>query len=320
VNNVKYSMRRVLALTLCSIAWVYAPAAVSGSGYEDSGRMERIRSLGLKSLPGRMPTFYSPGAEARARYLQGLLGGEVAYYATVFHVRFNPITMAVLNPQQWPSVAGREPYGMPSVDGTHPAVFVMPARWEEVTWMVVPGREHVPPAMLRQALVSGKTWDQVKLEGCDGIGTHEIGHSIIQQLGIDPQTKWFNEFLASFAGYAYLKAKAPAQALSNEIFWTAGLDGSPHPFTRLGDFESKYDQLQQDYPGNYGWYQLALDQRVLAIYAQSGIGYLKAIKREFAPGGPPLDSAQLLNKLDRISPGWKTWAAHLEAGDVRAAY
>ena len=280
--------------------------------------MDAIQSLGLKSIPGSMPTFYSPHTLVRAKYLQGLLGGEIQYYAQHFDVAFRPVTMAVLSAEQWPNVAGDEPYGMPSMDGTRPPVFVMPASWNEVTWMVVPKREQVPPAILRRALANGKQWNQVKFEGCDGIGTHEIGHSVIDQLGIDPQTKWFNEFLASYAGYAYLKARDPGQALSNEIFWTIGLKNSPHPFTQLADFESKYDELQQRYPGNYGWYQLALDQRVIEIYRQSGVDYLQQIRKQFPTGGPKLDSVQMLNELEVISPGWKAWAARLEAGHVNA--
>jgi hypothetical protein len=314
----RYSPHLVLAFSVFLRVSLYAPAAEAGSGPEES-RMDGIKSLGLRSIPGSLPTFYSPHAEARARDLQGLLGGEIAFYSDLFHVPFGPITLAVLDPQQWPSVAGEEPYGMPSVDGTRPAVVVMPVSWNEATWMVVPKREEVPPAMLRKALVKGTKWDQVKFEGCDGIGTHEIGHYVIRQLGIDPQTKWFNEFLASYVGYAYLKTKVPSSALSNEIFWTVGLDNSPHPFTKLDDFESKYDELQEKYPGNYGWYQLALDQRVIEIYAQSGVEYLREVRKEFPSGVQSLDSAQLLNKLERISPGWKAWASHLEAGQVKAA-
>jgi len=313
----KLFLRKVLALPLLSALCLHPAAAETAPRSEGLTRMDGIKSLSLDSIPGSMPTFYSPHAEARAKYLQSLLGGEIAYYAEVFHVPLNPITLAVLDPQQWPTVAGGEPYGMPSVDGTRPAVFVMPVSWDEVTWMVVPKREEVPPAMLQKALANGKKWDQVKFEGCDGIGTHEIGHSIIRQLGIGAQTKWFNEFLASYVGYAYLKAKAPAQALSNEIFWTVGLDNSPHPFTKLDDFESKYDQLQQEYPGNYGWYQLAFDQRVIEIYGQGGVEYLRKVRSEFPAGAPILDSAQLLNKLEKITPGWKQWAAHLEAGNVK---
>jgi hypothetical protein len=276
--------------------------------------MDGIKSLGLRSIPGSMPTFYSPHGEARAQYLRSLLGSEIAYYADQFHVSFGPVALAVLDAPQWPTVAGDEPFGMPSVDGTNPAVVVMPVSWDEVTWMVVPKRKEVPPAMLRKALASGKRWDQVKFEGCDGIGTHEIGHFIIRQLGIDPQTHWFNEFLASYVGYAYLKAKDPGQALSNEIFWTVGLNKSPHPFTKLDDFETKYDELQQKYPGNYGWYQLAFDQRVIEVYRKLGMDYLREVRKEFPTGTPTLNNSQILDKLERISPGWNAWALRLENG------
>ena len=279
-------------------------------------RIDAIKSLGLASIPGNMPAFYSPDAETRARYLQGLLGGEIAYYEEQFHFHFDPVALAVLDAPQWPKVAGDEPFGMPSVDGTNPPVVIMPASWDKVMWMVVPRRKEVPPAMLRKALSTGRHWDQIKFEGCDGIGTHEIGHFIIRQLGIDPQTKWFNEFLASYVGYAYLKAKEPGQALSNEIFWTVGLGHSPHPFTKLDDFESRYDELQQKYPGNYGWYQLALDQRVIEVYESGGVEYLRRIRKEFPTGGVPLSSAQLLDRLDMISSGWKAWGLRLEAGNV----
>jgi hypothetical protein len=318
-SRLKYSRQLVQSFSVLLLWCFHSPTAKSESESQKSNRMDGIESLDLESIPGSMPTFYSPHARQRAKYLQDLLGGEIAYYAQVFQVPLTPITLAVLNPQQWPTVAGREPYGMPSVDGTRPAVFVMPVSWDPVTWMVVPKREEVPPTMLRKALANGKKWGQVKFEGCDGIGAHEIGHSIVRQLGIEPQTKWFNEFLASYVGYAYLKAKAPAQALSNEIFWTAGLAESPHPFTKLDDFESKYDQLQQEYPGNYGWYQLALDQRVIEIYAQNGVEYLREVRKAFPAGAAKLDTAQLISKLESISPGWTAWAAHLEAGNVKAA-
>ncbi len=318
IDNLKRSCHSFLALSALLPLLLHAAGAETVSGADGSRRMDGIKSLKLESIPGSLPTFYSPHAKERARYLQGLLGGEITYYAHLFRVSFSPVAMAVLNVQQWPVIAGDEPYGMPSVEGTRPAVFVMPVSWDEVRWMVAPRREEVPPGMLQRALAKGKTWARVKFEGCDGIGTHEIGHSIIRQLGIDPQTKWFNEFLASYVGYAYLKATDPGQALSNEIFWTVGLTKSPHPFTKLDDFERKYDELQQKYPGNYGWYQLALDQRVIEIYKQSGTDYLREVRRDFPAGAPTLDSAQLLNRLERMSPGWKEWAAHLEAGTVDA--
>jgi hypothetical protein len=230
---------------------------------------------------------------------------------------FAAVTMAVLNTEQWSKVAGEDPYGMPSVGESNPYVFVMPASWAQVTWMPFPKRAAVPPAILRQALANGRTWNEVKFEGCDGIGTHEIGHAIVDQLGIDSQTHWFNEFLASYVGYAYLKAKHPREALSSEIFWTQGLD-APHPFTKLDDFESRYDEIEQKYPANYGWYQLALDQRVIEIYRRGGVQFLHSVRSAFPKHGPKLNTTQVLDKLEALSPGWKSWSMRVEAGDVEA--
>ncbi len=313
------SLPAITLLTAMLPSCLHATPFENSGAADDSKRMVSIRALRLESIPGAMPTYYSPHSATRAKYLQGLLGGEIAYYSKQFHVDLAPVTMAVLDAQQWLKVAGDEPYGMPSVDGTSPAVFVMPASWKGVTWMIVPSREEVPPDMLRKALANGKKWNQVKFEGCDGIGTHEIGHSIIRQLGFDPQTRWFSEFLASYTGYAYLKATDPEQALSNEIFWTVGLGKSPHPFTRLDDFESKYDELQQTYPGNYGWYQLALDQQVIEIYRQRSLEFLRQVQRAFPRGGPTMNSAQVLDKLEGISAGWRAWATLVESGTITAA-
>ena len=115
---------------------------------------------------------------------------------------------------------------------------------------------------------------------------------------------------------AYIKTKNPRQGLSNDIFMTQGLD-APHPFTKLESFENQYDELMQKYPANYGWYQLFLDQRVIELYRQRGVDYLRNIQAAFPKGGPTLTSQQVLEKLEFISPGWKSWAQRVEAGDVK---
>jgi hypothetical protein len=143
---------------------------------------------------------------------------------------------------------------------------------------------------------------------------------LTRQLRIDPKTHWFNEFLASYVGYAYLKAQQPRRVLSNEIFWAVALENSPHPFTRLDDFEARYDELQEKYPANYGWYQVALGQRVIEIYRDYGVGYLKTMRSAIPAGDPAMDSHQLLNTLERISPGWRAWAQQMQQETLSAGY
>jgi hypothetical protein len=230
-------------------------------------------------------------------------------------VQFAPVTLAVLTPDHWPKIVD-EPYGMPSISDSPPYVFVMPESWEGVTWMPFPKREDTDPDLVARALVAGRTWNRVRLECGDGIGTHEIGHSIVRQLGIAPQVLWLDELLASYVGYAYLAAKDPMRALSTDIFATDGLKHSAHPFTRLEDFESNYTTLSQKYPANYVWYQFSFDQRVRQTFRQRGVDFLRQLQVTLPTGGPKLDTTQVLAKLETINPGWEAWAARVNSGEI----
>ncbi len=281
-------------------------------------RLTQLTALNDPTLPGSMVTHYTPGHIERARRLQSLLDGELNFYETQFNTRLEPVTLAVLDAGQWPKVAGSLPYGMPSMSYGKHGVFVMPARWEEVTWMPFPRQGDTDPTLLKKALGTGKSWRTLLNEGADGIGTHEIGHQIVFGLKITPMTHWQNELLASYIGYAYLQAKHPDEVQANELFWRAGLTGS-HPYTSLADFEGKYQELSEKYPANYGWYQCALDQRVIEVYRQSGLDFVKQMQQAFPPNGPELDTNSVLDKLENLNPGWKAWAQQVGSGKIKVA-
>ena len=274
-------------------------------------RQKKLAALHDPFLPGAMPVYYSPGQKARAKFLQNLLSGEIAFYADAFNVHFAPITLAVLNPDQWGKVVIFA-YGFPSVS-SQPFIFTMPSDWSKSTVVPFPQRRDVDATILSRARSEGHTWKDLQYEGGDGIGTHEIGHSITHELGIDPQTRWFREFFASYIGYAYLRAKAPKEVLGNEIFWKAGYLNSPHPHTDLNYMETNYVDLTTKEQINYAWYQFALDQRLLEVYRQQGLSFVFKVKESFPADGPKLNTAQVLDKLEAIQPGWKAWAENLAA-------
>lgn len=195
-------------------------------------RLSQLTALNNPTLPGRMVAYYTPGNIERARRLQSLLDGELNFYETQFNTRLEPVILAVLDAGQWPKVAGKDPYGMPSMSYGKHGVFVMPTRWEEVTWMPFPRQEDIDPTLLKKVLGTGKSWRTLLNEGADGVGTHEIGHQIIFGLKIQPITHWHNELLASYIGYAYLQEKHPDEVPANKLFWRAGLTGS-HPWPTL---------------------------------------------------------------------------------------
>jgi hypothetical protein len=194
-----------------------------------------------------------------------------------------------------------------------PSIFTMPSDWSKSAVVPFPHKADVDAATLKRILAEGHTWKEFQYEGGDGIGTHEIGHSIIHQLGIVPQTRWFLEFLASYAGYAYLHAKAPKEVLGNEVFWKVGYLNTPHPHTDLNYMETNFVDLTTKEQINYAWYQFALDQRLLEVYRQQGLSFLFKVKESFPADGPKLGTDEVLNKLEAIQPGWKKWAQNLAA-------
>lgn len=280
-------------------------------------RMDSIRALGIPRLEGgTLLTYYSPGSEERARSLQAFVEGERIFYRAKLGVQLNDLVLAVLNPRQWPRVSAPIPYGMPSVEG-HPRVIVMPADWDLVTAMPLPKESDATLRLREQAKASGMAWKNLIHRGADGIGAHELGHVILEDYGIDGQTHWFNEFLASYVGDVYIVEKQPGDVEANRIFWKASLEW-PHPRFTLSDFEAHYDELMENDPRNYGWYQCAFDQRVIAVHEREGIGFLAKIKTAFPKGGPSLTSDQVLQKLETLDPGWKAWAALLNENKLVA--
>lgn len=275
-------------------------------------RQKNLGSLHDPTIPGAMKTFYSPGFRARAEFLQELLAGEFRYYSKKFGVKFAPVTLAVLTPDQWTKVVPF-PYALPSISMTPPYIFTMPSDWSKSTTFPFPQGKDVDSATLKRALSEGHTWETLRWEGGDGIGTHEIGHSISWQLGIDPHTHWFDEFLASYIGYAYLKAERPGEVLGNEVFWKAGFLNTPHPHTSIEYLETHYKEIGLQNPANYAWYEFALDQRLLEVYQQEGFDFLVKVRSSFPADGSKLNTAQVLDRLEAIQPGWKAWAQRMES-------
>ncbi len=87
--------------------------------------------------------------------------------------------------------------------------------------------------------------------------------------------------------------------------------------TKLKDFDAKYEEIAQTAPANYGWYQTVFAQRVMNLYRTDGVEFIRKIQSAFPKNGPNLDTAQVLERLETLRPGWKEWAAQLEADKVQ---
>jgi hypothetical protein len=77
--------------------------------------------------------------------------------------------------------------------------------------------------------------------------------------------------------------------------------------------ETNYVDLSTKEPINYAWYEFALDMRLIEVYRQQGLSFVFKVKESFPVNGPKLNTAQVLDRLEAIQPGWKTWAENIAA-------
>jgi hypothetical protein len=81
-------------------------------------------------------------------------------------------------------------------------------------------------------------------------------------------------------------------------------------------FDTHTQELAHKEAKNYAWYQAALGERIVEVYAKEGTGVFEKMRKAFPAGGPTLTEAQILDKLEAMDPGWKAWAARVEAGTI----
>jgi hypothetical protein len=280
----------------------------------EAKRLQYVQALKDPTIPGDVPTYYTPGYKNHARDLQRFLTGERSFYKKKLGVDV-PLSLAVLDRRQWDQVTQQYPFPVPSVDGS-PLVALMPANWADGPGFFAKEAD-IDPEAVATVKARGNDWTQATYQSADLIGGHELGHAFERAYGIVPGTHWLNEFLANYVLYAYLESQR------RDLLWLlpvmrAGTHWSrPLEHVSLDDFESLYMQILTDTSpsDNYGWYQGQFFDQVEKVYAQKGIGFLKEVRAAFPAGSErfALGNAETLRRLDKISPGFTAWAHSLDA-------
>jgi hypothetical protein len=310
----RVSLRQIfLNLALLGMSPGILPAACAQQSAKASDKREESATLGailaLKdpSLPGEVPTYYTPGFKKRAQAMQDLLAGQRAFYRMELGSQAD-LTMAVLNAEQWARLNIRDPYGIPTIPDDPPYLALMPADWNEVHLGMLPDEKDANRLLVKQVQSAGVEWRQTLYRGFDTMIGHEYGHAVTVAYGIQAPNRWFNEFLATYFLVAYVREKQPQLAFPMHIFFSVGMD-YPHPYTSLADFETHYP-ISDSLPANYAWYQSMFEKRIEEVYARNGVDFLKRVKVAFPSGGKSdaMSNAEVLKKLDEICPGFTEWA------------
>jgi hypothetical protein len=156
----------------------------------------------------------------------------------------------------------------------------------------------------------GYTFEEAELKNIDFIGLHELGHLIAEKLEISfypgKPNKWYNEFIASYLAYAYLRKKDPAFARMVRTLTDHNLRTMPEQrYSSLDDFEKLYTNVG---PENYGWFQNKFVQLVVSIYERKGLDFIKDLVNSSFPKNELTPIETLVQNLEKIAPGFISWS------------
>jgi hypothetical protein len=297
---------RKLIYTLVLVSFQFL--AISG---QELSTLERVKSLNTPVLKKELTVFYSPGFESRAEEVAPLIEDARDFYRK--KLGFNvDLSVALLDRAQWEKMT-RVPYGLPFFSEP-PHVAFLPATHDGVVAAdTLALRNAATPKMLSRLRSAGYTFDQAAAKTVDLIGLHELGHTYAFQLGIRDgrPNKWLNEFLASYFAYAYLRERKPRLATVFQVMTAeTSAVAPPQKHTSLSDFEKYYVGVG---PSNYGWYQGRFFARVAEVYDAKKLAFIKEVGVAFPASGSavlPIDT--VLDRLEKIAPGFKAWAATME--------
>lgn len=298
-------------LTTAALLLGAAAASAADAPSFEPGRADRVQALHDPRLPSNPQTYYTASHRRHARELQQFTAGELAFVRRELGVRLS-LTLAVLDQKQWRLVEHQVPYPMPSVTG-EPPVALLPASWAAAD-RVFPKEAEVNPEVLQLVGKHGLTWLPAVHRAFDLVGGHELGHAVVDAYGIVPGTHWLNEMLASYVLCAYLHQERPDLLWLVTVLNEASRIDHPQRHTSLDDFELQYMAILTGDGDSYAWYQAQFIARLEQVYAHQGIGFLQQVRATFPDGARfALGNAQTLERLERIEPGFRAWAASLAA-------
>ena len=273
---------------------------------QDAQTLKRVQNLKTPSLKNKITVYYSDGFKKRAEDVLALIEGGMRFYEKELSLDVD-LSVAVLDKAQWEQIT-QIPYGLPWVSDA-PHVAFLPAAGGIVAAGTLRSKPLATPSILEKLKASGFTFDQAAEKTVDLIGLHELGHAYSQQIGVVPPrpNKWFNEFLASYFAYAYLKAKRPKLAALFETMTVDMAGATPNPkYTKLEDFERLYAEVG---PDNYGWFQAKFFERVVRVHDVRGLSFIADVRRAFPAGEKDeLSIDVVLERSEKIAPGFITWS------------
>ena len=117
-------------------------------------------------------------------------------------------TLALLDPPAWKAVVGDSvPHGLPFVSR---GVMVLPDQKEgAIVTGYMAHASYLPEEVVKLVEASRRPFAAHVADMVDLVGYHELGHLYVGEWGIQSDTRWFGELLATYFGYAFMAERMP---------------------------------------------------------------------------------------------------------------
>ncbi|WDV46810.1 hypothetical protein PV797_03720 [Clostridiaceae bacterium M8S5] len=202
------------------------------------------------------------------------------------------------------------PYGLPFVMLEEISVIVLPATEDGIVVESMLVFKDIVPQNIKDILseINYSYEDAVK-QFPDLIGLHEIGHTLTIENGNDNLNNWFNEFMATYFAYAFMRNKAPELAkLWEANAYITYLDGSKPEYTSMDALDEVYCDMPVP---NYDWYQKQFTLLAEKVYDAMGLDFIDSVRDAF--GNDEVKGDETFDRLRTISPIFDEWIAEINA-------
>lgn len=262
-------LKPFLLLTLLLLIRCITPGSVNAQTYDS-----------LIMLQGHQARVYhSEGAAVKAKRMAGQLDQVMQFYSG--QIGFTPsVVLLILSPSDWNKYSQTMVYGMPHY--TNSKTLIVAAENNDFWKSFIPPLDKLS---LELASAIRNTYADpiagLSMEPFfDLLAIHELGHAYHKQGGLQMQRNWMGELFVNIFLHSYIAEKEPQLLPALTLFpkmVVAMTDTATLKYTSLQDLEKFYNQIAQQSPQNYGWYQCRWHMEAGSIYEAGGIAVMKKL-------------------------------------------
>ena len=257
---------------------------------------------GLTPLEGHLTqVYFSTGSDEKAVRIANQMDHVINFYDD--KLMFRPeVILLVLSPDDWGRFTNFPVYGMPHYSNNK--TLIVASQNNDFWDGFIPPQESLSAdiAELVSRAYSGDDGKLTMEPFFDLLAIHELGHAYHIQDNLLMQRKWMGEVFVNLFLHTYIAEQEPQLFPQLTVFprmVLASTQKSSLKYTTLKDLEDRYNEIGQQYPMNYGWYQCRWHNSAAIIYDVGGIQVVKDLWDVLKSNREPLDDEKFASLLSR---------------------